>query len=302
MAATNDTRVSVIETIEWTGDVHKPQQVRLRAALLDAQRRLASAKAKLGNSATATAVLLASAKCVQKAEEEARRSAFYSAWDCMHQFDSEMLAAMDAEELDAHWISLMAEGQEKLTGWRSKTAIELIKQFGEKKPVPLAIVRVLQSHLATTAQNRQFKMHLFDQSIPILTGFLLIVVLGVLGTAIYVKYYGGLLYSQDWASALTLGIAAGALGGLLSMAFSLGRVNMSAKTPDIQLSGLVTSMRPILGAAVAIPVLIFVESKYIRIGGFEPPLSTFAFCFLAGFSERWFLGLMERFESESSKK
>jgi len=139
MVATNDTTVSAIETIEWTGDVHKPPQVRLRAALLDAQRRLASAEAKLGNSATATAVLLASAKCVRKAEEEARRGAFYSAWDCMHQFDSEMLATMDAEELNAHWISLMAEGQEKLTGWRSKAAIELIKQFGEKKPVPLGI-------------------------------------------------------------------------------------------------------------------------------------------------------------------
>jgi len=36
----------------------------------------------------------------------------------------------------------------------------------------------------------------------------------------------------------------------------------------------------------------------VKIEGFLKPLSTFAFCFLAGFSERWFLGLMERLESE----
>ena len=97
-----------------------------------------------------------------------------------------------------------------------------------------------------------------------------------------------------------LGIPAGALGGILSMAFSLGRADLTAKIPDVRLSRLVTFTRPLLGATVAIPVLVFIEAGFLKVEGFVGGLAVFAFCFLGGFSERWFLGVMERFEA--SKK
>lgn len=105
-----------------------------------------------------------------------------------------------------------------------------------------------------------------------------------------------------WAQDLTLGMLAGGLGGILSMTFSLGRVDLSKKIPDMRLSALVTFMRPLLGAAVAIPVVVLVSAKYIEVKGFTHPLSILAFCFLAGFSERWFLRLIEKFESSAKKK
>jgi hypothetical protein len=100
-----------------------------------------------------------------------------------------------------------------------------------------------------------------------------------------------------WAEALVLGILAGVLGGMLSTAFSFGRVDLTKKIPEVRLSMLVTSMRAVLGAAVAIPVAVFVESGFVELKALAKPYSILIFCFLAGFSERWFLGLMERFEA-----
>ena len=86
--------------------------------------------------------------------------------------------------------------------------------------------------------------------------------------------------SLPWLTGLLAGAVAAAL------AFSYMR-----------LSKLVTGTRPLLGATVAIPVLVFIQAGYVKFAGFEETQAILAFCFLAGFSERWFLGLMERFES-----
>ena len=45
-------------------------------------------------------------------------------------------------------------------------------------------------------------------------------------------------------------------------------------------------------------VLVLVQWGYVKLAGFEGNPAIFAFCFLGGFSERWFLGVMERFEAE----
>lgn len=275
-----------------------PAYVRLRAALLEVEGRLAALKAKRG---AADAVVQACETCLQNAKQQ---DSLYVAWDCIHQFNDAILDAMNPAELGAHWFSLTAEADEKLKGWRAEAAEALVKKFKGGTTPPLAVVRELQKHLAAAAQNQQYKIEVYArETLPSLIIFLALVVGATLAFCYYVM--NAKAPSDEllrWAEDLSLGILAGGLGGILSMSFSLGRADLSKKIPDIRFSVLVTSMRPLLGSAVAIPVVVLVSAKYIVVKGFDYPLSILAFCFLAGFSERWFLGLIEKFESSAKKK
>jgi hypothetical protein len=241
-------------------------------------------------------VVKACDKSLRRAAEEVARSR-YVAWDCLHRFDDEALAALSDDERDARWCSLNAEAAAKLKGgWRGKAAEGLGKQASDGKKVPLHVLRELQAHLATAAQNKQHKLELFQhRSLPWITGLLTLTVLLALGLSYQVFRADSPASLVPWARALLIGIPAGAVGGILSMSFSLGRADLTATIPDMRLSGLVTLTRPLLGATVAIPVLVFVQASYLKFAGFEGNLATLAFCFLGGFSERWFLGVMERF-------
>lgn len=290
--------VSRTEEIAFKGNPKDPQDVRLRAALLDAQRRYQLVKRKPEATAAVSSAVEGAAKCLERAVQEAVRGARYSAWDCIHQFDDEMLEALSAEELQASWFSLREEVKEKLSGWRRKAADELVASIPDGKPVLLPVAREVQRHLMTVAQNQQYKIVAFEAALSPWTWAMLFFVAVVFALSAHGSFASESLLSRQWANALAIGVFAGGLGGLLSVAFSLGRIDLAAKIPAMRMSQAVTSMRPVLGAVVAIPVVFFVESDYVKIEGFVRPLSTFAFCFVAGFSERWFLGLMERFESE----
>lgn len=295
------------ETI-WQGDPNDPQDVRLRVALLDALRRLTALKDKLG---LENEIVKACEKCWQRANEDAA-FARYAAWDCLHQFDYDILAAMSDEERDARWCTLRCEAEEKLKGsWRSKAAECIVNQAPKDGHVPLHLVRELQTQVATAAQNQQHKLDLFQKkSLPWLTVALAAAVAAAFAFSLcalnferlvailpWLQTLGPSTRAEQWARALLLGIPAGALGGILSMAFALGRADLKAKIPDMRLSGLIILTRPLLGATVAIPVMVLVEAGFIKVAGFEGSLAIFAFCFLGGFSERWFLGVMERFEA-----
>jgi len=160
--------------------------------------------------------------------------------------------------------------------------------------------------MATSRPPRRIcssKLDIFERTtLPTVRRFLAVFVGGAVLLAVLVILLKPSESLVAWANDLVLGIAAGALGGVLSMTFSLGRADLKAKIPESRLGGLATSIRPLLGAAVAIPVMAFVRSRYISVHGLEDGLAIFAICFLGGFPERWFLGLMERFEGSATEK
>jgi len=43
-----------------------------------------------------------------------------------------------------------------------------------------------------------------------------------------------------------------------------------------------------IGAAVAVPIVLFVEAGLVNLGQLSPAL-VLALCFVGGFSERWFV-------------
>ena len=280
--------------LTWIRCPGDPQRDRLWTALLDARRRLA---ALMDAHERKDTVVRVCSECLRQADQEAEKAP-YVAWDCLHQFDAEILDAMGDAERQARWCTLRAEAEEKLKGsWRNQAAANLIRRADDSKPVPVSLVRELHAHLAAAAQNQQHKLELFQrQSLRWLTVLLGTVIAVAAAFSCAVLTIDRLASLVPWARALALGIPAGALGGVLSTAFSLGRVDLKARIPDIRFSRLVTLTRPLLGATVAIPVLVFLQAGYVKVAGFDGSLSIAAFCFLAGFSERWFLGLMERFE------
>jgi hypothetical protein len=288
---------------------HSPHDQRLHAALLDAQRRLIESQRKLeSEKGTGDGNFKAALKAWTLAVDYARKKQRYVAWDCLHQVDDCLIADMTGDgELRALWCSLAAEADEKLKGWRRKAGDDLQKLKWDVSP-PIAVARQLHGHLATSAQNMQFKLEIFERrTLPVLMTFLAAIVGGAVFLALLVilRKPSDAFDAFDaslvaWANALILAVAAGLLGGVLSMAFSLGRLNLKTKIPESRLSGLTTSIRPLLGAAVAIPVMVFVKTGYVAIKGLEDWVGIFAICFLGGFSERWFLGLMERFEGSAT--
>lgn len=273
-----------------------PSVTRLRAALFQSERRLAELQAREKKD---DAVIDALQTCLKRAERDLSRGAYYLAWDCIHQFDDELLRGMTQEERKVHWTLLCAEAKEKLKGsWRGDAADSIIKRVPAGEAPPLEVARALQRQLAAAAQNKQHKIDVFERdTLPTLTAALAGVVVAALA-------YGAVLLrgSEDkLALALVLGIAAGGLGGILSMAFSLGRTDVSGKIPEMRLGRQMTSLRPLLGAAVAIPVSLAAHYGYVSIKGLDGYGAVFAFCLLAGFSERWFLGIMSKFESEKAE-
>lgn len=284
----------MLHQIQWMPKGSDPQQARLRAALLDAQRRLvALAATRQGGDP----LVAACDACLAEADREAAHSP-YVAWDCLHQFDEEALQALSSEERDARWCSMLAEAGEKLkSGWRWKAAECLEKQRLAEKGVPLHLLKELHSHLAAAAQNHQHKLALFERrTLSWVAGLLFGATALVLGGSAAILGQGTEESLLPWARAFLVGIPAGAMGGILSMTFSVGATDLRAKVPEMRLSWPITVTRPLLGAAVAIPIVMLLHGQFIRVEGLVGPSALLACCFLGGFSERWFLGVIGRLE------
>lgn len=273
-----------------------PQQARLLATLIDAQRRISALPPD-----TDPRLVQRCQQSLQQAQASAKQDN-YVAWDCLHQLEEELLATLSEDERKTRFVSMRAEAGDKLAGsWREKAVSTLVKQVSDGQAPPLHILRELYAHLAAAAQ---YKHHQFDQferrTLPRLTALLLLALFGVLAYGACVFFFRLPSEHMHWAKMLILGICAGAIGGILSMAFSLGSLDLHSPLPDVQLSGLVAVTRPLLGALVAVPILVLVNGQFVSlsIANLDSWKVAAACCFLGGFSERWFLDLMKRVEGE----
>lgn len=295
-ATASATKATPVESLPPASRWRSPQYARLRASLLDAQRRVSAL-----STSTDPQLLQRCQDCLQRAVASARADS-YVAWDCLHQLEQELLATLPPTELSARFLSLRAEAAEKLAGsWRATAVAGLMKGLTEGQPPSLAIVRELHAHLAAAAQYKHHTLNQFERrSLPWVATLLGLALAGVLAYAAGLLLFWSSGGGQEWARMLFLGVASGALGGILSMAFSLGSLDLRAQIPDVHLSGLVALTRPLLGAAVAVPIVVLVQGKFVSLSSGDLDLwkLTATSCFLGGFSERWFLDLMKRVEGD----
>jgi len=217
----------------------------------------------------------------------------YLAWDCLEQFDREVLHLLPRDELAAVWRSAQAESTEKLSGHRLEAVKQIVAAAGNEDPPSAGTVAAVLKHVHTRAQALHLNIDQLRTQITWVGLFLLIVVVGVMLLA-----RGGAFakFSQTLDHSLMLGTLAGLLGGVLSVAFTVARTDERAKIPVVRTSFEVALIRPLVGAALALPVVLLVDAGAVSIAGVDKAYLGAIACFLAGFSERWFLGLMEGLE------
>ena len=294
-----------IPEVDFDPPSNDPQSVRLLDALLEAKRKLK----RLERFERHEEELKACLSCFERALTQAKKERPYLAWGALHEFDWEYLSALDDNELLARWCMLAAEADDKLTGWRHKAGLCLKAEAGkilkaevdespnakaDQRAARLALARELLSNLATASQNQQHKLEIFrHQTMPWVSRLLGLVVVTTVSVTSVLWYLRGGEPLGVWAQTIWLGIAGGALGAIVSTAFSVGRTDLKAKIPEMRLTDIVTYTRPLLGAAVAILIAILVKAEYVTIGNLQGNTGVIAACFAGGWSERWFLGLME---------
>jgi len=279
---------------------------RLEAALIDAQARLDKAAEDGADSSRV--------KICQERLDSARRAAQrrflylalpreYLAWDCLAQFEREMVYLMSPGQLRALWMSLKSEAEEKLSRHRKQAVADMVKsvevpgrKHARSEPTADTVAEVFkQVHISS--QNRYYKLGQLRKQIAYAGLFLFVLIFGLLMVASFEAFAG---MSDNFDVVVRRGILLGLTGGVLSLAFSVVRTDVNAKIPNIRMSFEVAAIRPLIGAALAVPVILIFESGWITVSGVEKEYLIAIACFLAGFSERWFLGLMETLEGKTA--
>jgi hypothetical protein len=87
----------------------------------------------------------------------------------------------------------------------------------------------------------------------------------------------------------------GALGGALSVITSVSG-SRGQRIPEQLATFFVSAARTVFGAGVAVAVYVLLKSGWITLAGDKTSIVPLAAAFLAGFSERWFLGLVKMTE------
>jgi len=271
------------------------QSATLEATLLDSARalqalheRFASESGELHDMLGRCDALLA------RASEAARGQRTYVAWDCLQQIERERVLALSDDERRAELALVLAESRSLPAGWRQDAAEALAASARGHAP-PVAVLQGLLRNVHAARQERRHRIALVRQQLPVLATMLIVAV----------AFFGlwALLGGFDWLARddvevtvgmiLVSGVLMGYFGGLVSFAFNWLRADLSARSPDLRTQRWLSFARPAIGAAVAVPIVLFVEAGLINLGQLSPAL-VLALCFLGGFSERWFVARIDR--------
>lgn len=231
---------------------------------------------------------------LEKAREALRDGDVDSGYQSLLNAEREAVPLMPEEERSARVISLRNEIKDKLgNSWRGESALLLLN--GKPEDVPAEAIREALLHRNTHSQNIYRKIELLRKQLAFIGGLLTVLLL----IAIAIGVYGRLdvLDRPPSTSGLfPFVIYMGVLGGTWSAAFSVTRTDSSAKIPDVQRTRVIALARSALGGAAAIPVFLLIQGNLIKLMDMPfTPGAVLFFCFLAGFSERWFLSTLETF-------
>jgi len=273
------------------------QSVQLEAALLDCARTLQALHQRLSPPNDEQRDMLGRCDALlARALLAASGRRPYVAWDCLQQIERERAPALTDDERRAELALLLAESQRNLAGWRRDAAEALAASMRGEAP-SVALLQALLRNVHAARQERLHRVALARQQLPALA-LMLIAAVGFFGL-------WALLGGFDWLARddvevtvgmiLVSGVLMGFFGGLVSFAFSWLRADLPARITDPQAQRWLAFARPVIGAAVAVPIVLFVEAGLINLGQLSPAL-VLALCFFGGFTERWFVAQIERID------
>jgi len=250
-------------------------------------------------------IFLDTAKEALKRADEARRYSFDS-WNYIHEVQIYTVLAMSPASRRARTTSLLTEIAEKVPAWRQKQAKALIgtpeKPKEDASPQDVAeAMRIRNDYF-----NTQFTRIAYRRSNLNFLGALLITILGVmLVTTCCSNIYDprSLFAQMFWV------LEFGSLGACLSMAYTLTSAPVTAKIPEHLMSGFIVFARMGIGATCAIVSLMLLRSGMLSniissklYDDKENNVGYIVIAFIAGFSERWIMRVIDKVSSDSKSK
>jgi hypothetical protein len=199
---------------------------------------------------------------------------------------------MNHEELWVMATWLRTECKEKLEGWRKQTVKKLLKGVpSEDRESDVQKIKEALRIRDTHFENRWLKISLLKTRLAWITSIIVILLFTFLGMTL-------LQHPPPWLKDLgpamiQLAIAFGILGGAVSASMSLASSRAESKIPEQVRSFSVTLARPAIGAAGAVAAFVLVKAGFADVIEIDSPWAVASVSFLAGFSERWFLGLVK---------
>lgn len=273
------------------------QECRLEAELIDSGRAINEFETRgeaLGPDGPAVL-----ARCRALHTRACEASSRYVAYDCIQQARCELVALMTPGERSAAYHMLAAEADRKLRNWR-QAAAQSMATLVEKEPV--AALQMLMRNIHAAQQNKQHAIEMLHTQRSLTVVLLLgaVVSFGISLAWLDVGWFGNSHGDPPLWQIIVTGVQLGLLGGVLSLAYSVIGGDVVASVPEARLRWEVTAARPFIGAAVAIPIVLFVQSGVLNLGKGNVGV-TLAFCFFGGFSERWFLSQVDRISEPESR-
>ncbi|GAB4464705.1 MAG: hypothetical protein OHK0044_02500 [Burkholderiaceae bacterium] len=280
----------------------QPQANRLEAALLESARAIRAVEERPGDKSPEVQAMLARCHALHaRAREAAARKAQLVAYDCLQQIERELVLAMDEDARSAAFAVYLAEARALPDGWRRAAADALAEAAAGRVPSAAAL-QALMSGVHDARQDRRYAIEIVQRQAPLLLALLIASVVFFAAWALA----GGFEWVMNEETEVTLamvlvtGVLLGFFGGLLSVAFGAVRADPIARPVELRWMRAITIARPFIGAAMAVPIVLFLQSGLINLGSATPVLAL-VLCFVAGFAERRFVAQVERSAGVSSR-
>jgi hypothetical protein len=214
-----------------------------------------------------------------------------------------ILNPRDPERAGRVAVALIRETN-KLTGWRAKAIDDLLSI--PKGSAPSTKIEKMNVVDAVALRDDGFNTIYFKISLRRRHLWHLFCLLCSLVALVLLLSWRDLLpdFLND-TKRIGMVVLFGALGGAISVALGLIKPDFSAKVPEQQIGAFLVWMRPTVGAAAALVAFVILQTN-----GAEKLLSLFhldlkdpsilLIAFVAGFSERFIVGTIDRIAEKSS--
>jgi hypothetical protein len=233
------------------------------------------------------------------AEACVRNCALEDGWASVQAAQRELTMSQKDDQAALHRLGLILLREadtDKIGGWRARTMHDLLCGEDWELKGDLGVEDVVAAMaLRDDKYNTTFRRidlrrrHLTD---------LLLILLVAMAALVALSFSGEVADYLPPPYVLLLAGLCGVLGACASVAQRMMTSRIDARIPEQVLGSFVIWMRPAVGAAAAIATVILLSGKLVTFAGSDSVLAPFALAFVAGYSERFILGAVNKASGE----